>query len=79
MRPERPGEAAGVALTFFVTLAGFGVAVSGSMLEVLRQAGMSTGSGINAVLLAIAAALLPVGLAVLAFRRPAREETLNRR
>ena len=69
VRPERAGEAAGVALTSLVTLAGVGVAVSGTMLEVLRNAGMSTGRGINTVLLAIAAILLPAGLAVLAFRR----------
>ncbi len=69
VRPERAGEAAGVALTSLVTLAGVGVAVSGTMIEVLRQGGMSTGTGISAVLLAIAAALLPAGLAVLAFRR----------
>ena len=36
VRPERAGEAAGVALTSLVTLAGVGVAVSGTMLEVLR-------------------------------------------
>ena len=41
VRPERAGEAAGVALTSLVTLAGVGVAVSGTMLEVLRRAGMS--------------------------------------
>lgn len=46
VRPERAGEAAGVALTSLVTLAGVGVAVSGTMLEVLARAGMSTGSGI---------------------------------
>ena len=70
VRPERAGEAAGVALTSLVTLAGVGVAVSGTMLEVLRHAGMSTGSAIDAILLAIAAALLPAAVAVLAFRRP---------
>ena len=47
VRPERAGEAAGVALTSLVTLAGVGVAVSGTMLEVLRHAGMSAGRGIN--------------------------------
>ena len=68
VRPERAGEAAGVALTSLVTLAGVGVAVSGTMLEVLRQGGMSTGSGIEAIFLAIAAALMPAAVAVLAFR-----------
>jgi MFS family permease len=37
VRPERAGEAAGVALTSLVTLAGVGVAVSGTMLEVLTR------------------------------------------
>ena len=43
VRPERAGEAAGVALTSLVTLAGVGVAVSGTMLEVLRRTGMLDG------------------------------------
>ena len=70
VRPERAGEAAGVALTSLVTLAGVGVAVSGTMLEVLTRAGMSTGNGIEAIFLTVAAALLPAAVAVLAFRRP---------
>jgi MFS family permease len=69
VRPERAGEAAGVALTSLVTLAGVGVAVSGTMLEVLRQGGMPTGSGIPAIFVAIAAVLLPAAIAVLALRR----------
>jgi MFS family permease len=77
VRPERAGEAAGVALTSLVTLAGVGVAVSGTMLEVLRHAGMSTGRGIEVIFLAIAAALLPAAIAVLAFRT--HEGTLDRR
>ena len=77
VRPERAGEAAGVALTSLVTLAGVGVAVSGTTLEVLRRAEMSTGSAIEAIFLAIAAALLPAAIAVLAFRR--HEGTLDRR
>ena len=68
VRPERAGEAAGVALTSLVTLAGVGVAVSGTMLEVLRNACLSTGSGIDAILLAIAAPLLAAAIAVVAFR-----------
>lgn len=63
--PERAGEAAGVALTSLVTLAGVGVAVSGTMLEVLRHAGMSSGSGIEAIFLAIASVLLPAGALVM--------------
>jgi EmrB/QacA subfamily drug resistance transporter len=77
VRPERAGEAAGVALTSLVTLAGVGVAVSGTMLEVLRQGGMPTGSGIPAIFLAIAAVLLPAAIAVLTFRK--HEGTLDHR
>jgi predicted MFS family arabinose efflux permease len=77
VRPERAGEAAGVALTSLVTLAGVGVAVSGTMLEVLRQGGMPTASGIPAIFLAIAAVLLPAAIAVLAFRK--HEGTLDHR
>ncbi|OBA99142.1 MFS transporter [Mycobacteriaceae bacterium 1482268.1] len=62
--PERAGEAAGVALTSLVTLAGVGVAVSGTVVETLRDTGVSTGSAIDIALLVIAATLLPAGLAV---------------
>jgi EmrB/QacA subfamily drug resistance transporter len=67
--PERAGEAAGVTLTSLVTLAGVGVAVSSSVLEVLEHQGLSTGGGIRAILAAIAALLLPAGLAVLGITR----------
>jgi EmrB/QacA subfamily drug resistance transporter len=67
--PERAGEAAGVTLTSLVTLAGVGVAVASSVLEVLERQGMSTGDGIRAILAVIAALLLPAGLAVLAVTR----------
>lgn len=69
VQPERAGEAAGVALTSLVTLAGVGVAVSSTVLEVLQRTGMSTGGGIEVIFLAIAAALLPAAIAVLVFRR----------
>ena len=69
VRPERAGEAAGVALTSLVTLAGVGVAVSGTMLEVLTRAGMSTGPGIAVIFLAVAAALLPAGGLVMLMAR----------
>lgn len=67
--PERAGEAAGVTLTSLVTLAGVGVAVSSSGLEVLQHHGLSTGHGIKVILAAGAALLLPAGLAVLAIAR----------
>ena len=60
----RAGEAAGVTLTALVTLAGVGVAVSGTVLEVLQLGGMRTGAGIDAILTAIALALAAAGLAV---------------
>jgi MFS family permease len=63
--PERAGEAAGVTLTSLVTLAGVGVAVSSSVVEVLAHQGLSVGNAIRVVLAAIAAPLLPAGLAVL--------------
>ncbi|MFV8161456.1 MFS transporter [Mycobacterium sp. 134] len=62
--PARAGEAAGVTLTALVTLAGVGVAVSGTVLEVLQLGGMGTGAGIDAILTAIALALSAAGLAV---------------
>lgn len=69
--PQRAGEAAGVTLTFLVTIAGVGVAVAGTSLEVLQRNGFSAGGGIGAVLAVMAAALLLAGLAVLLrWRRP---------
>jgi hypothetical protein len=65
VRPERAGEAAGVTLTALVTLAGVGVAVSGTVLEMLRQAGMTAAGAIDAVLVVMAAMLLPAGVLVL--------------
>jgi EmrB/QacA subfamily drug resistance transporter len=65
VRPERAGEAAGVTLTALVTMAGVGVAVSSTMLEVLERSGISTGSAISAILATLACALLPAGVVVL--------------
>jgi EmrB/QacA subfamily drug resistance transporter len=65
VRPERAGEAAGVTLTALVTLAGVGVAVSGTVLEMLRQAGMTAAGAIDIVLAVMAAMLLPAGVLVL--------------
>jgi len=66
---ERAGEAAGVTLTSLVTLAGVGVAVASSALEVLQHHGISTGDGVKVILAVIAALLLPAGLAVLGITR----------
>ena len=63
--PERAGEAAGVTLTSLVTIAGVGIAVSGTVLEMLQRHGLSMGDGIKSILAVIAALLLPAGLAVL--------------
>ncbi|GAA2807844.1 MFS transporter [Mycolicibacterium pallens] len=63
--PQRAGEAAGVTLTFLVTIAGVGVAVAGTSLEVMQRNGFSSGGGIGTILAIIAAPLLLVGLAVL--------------
>jgi EmrB/QacA subfamily drug resistance transporter len=75
VRPERAGEAAGVTLTALVTLAGVGVAVSGTVLEMLERGGMSTCSAIDTILSVFAALLLPAGAVVLwtarALSRPA--------
>lgn len=67
--PERAGEAAGVTLTSLVTLAGVGVAVASSSLEVLQHHDISTGHGIKVILAVSAALLLPAGLAVLGIAR----------
>jgi EmrB/QacA subfamily drug resistance transporter len=69
VRPERAGEAAGVTLTALVTLAGVGVAVSGTVLEMLRHAGMSAAGAIDVVLAVMAALLLPAGVVVLVIAR----------
>ena len=69
VRSERAGEAAGVTLTALVTLAGVGVAVSGTVLEMLERNGISTGSAIDLILGVLAAVLLPAGAVVLAIAR----------
>ncbi|WP_231981050.1 MULTISPECIES: MFS transporter [unclassified Mycobacterium] len=77
--PERAGEAAGVTLTSLVTLAGVGVAVSSSALEMLQHHGVSMGHGIRVILAVSAALLLPAGLAVLSVARvktPASDSTM---
>jgi drug/metabolite transporter (DMT)-like permease len=61
-------------LTSLVTIAGVGIAVSGTVLEMLQRHGWSMGSGIKGILAAIAALLLPAGLAVL---RSAHSKTVS--
>ncbi len=63
---ERAGEAAGVTLTALVTLAGVGVAVSGTVLEILQRAGVSPTGAVDAIVAVLAALLLPAGVGVLA-------------
>lgn len=65
VRPERAGEAAGVTLTALVTLAGVGVAASGTVLEMLQGAGLSTAGAVDTIVAVLAALLLPAGAAVL--------------
>jgi EmrB/QacA subfamily drug resistance transporter len=67
--PERAGEAAGITLMSLVTLAGVGIAVSGTVLEMLQRHGWSMGGSIQSILAVIAALLLPAGLAVLGSAR----------
>jgi EmrB/QacA subfamily drug resistance transporter len=69
VRPERAGEAAGVTLTALVTLAGVGVAVSGTVLEILQRAGMSAAGAVDAIVAVLAALLLPAGAVVLVIAR----------
>jgi EmrB/QacA subfamily drug resistance transporter len=69
VRPERAGEAAGVTLTALVTLAGVGVAVSGTVLEMLQLAGISAAGAVDAIVAVLAALLLPAGVVVLVIAR----------
>jgi hypothetical protein len=65
VRPERAGEAAGVTLTALVTLAGVGVAVAGTVLEMLERGGQSTAAAIDVILGVLAALLLTASAVVL--------------
>jgi len=69
VRTERAGEAAGVTLTALVTLAGVGVAVSGTVLEMLQRDGMSAAGAVDAIVAVLAALLLPAGVVVLFIAR----------
>ncbi len=79
VRQERAGEAAGVTLTALVTLAGVGVAVSATVLEMLVRSGMSTGRAIDLILTVLAAVLLPAGVVVLAVARRAATASASSR
>ena len=61
-------------LTALVTLAGVGVAASGTVLEMLQGAGMSAAGAIDAVVAVLAALLLPAGAAVLVTARASNSE-----
>jgi EmrB/QacA subfamily drug resistance transporter len=78
VRTERAGEAAGVTLTALVTLAGVGVAVSGTVLEMLQRAGMSTAVAVDIIVAMLAALLLPAGVVVLLIARAATESAQSR-
>jgi EmrB/QacA subfamily drug resistance transporter len=75
VRTERAGEAAGVTLTALVTLAGVGVAVSGTVLEMLQRVGMSPAGAIDAIVVVLAALLLPAGVVVLSIARASKPGT----
>jgi EmrB/QacA subfamily drug resistance transporter len=75
VRTERAGEAAGVTLTALVTLAGVGVAVSGTVLEMLQRAGMSPAGAVDAIVVVLAALLLPAGVVVLFIARASNCES----
>ncbi len=51
------------------TLAGVGVAVSGTVIEMLQCAGMSPADAIDATVVVLAALLLPAGVVVLLIAR----------
>jgi len=72
VRTERAGEAAGVTLTALVTLAGVGVAVSGTVLEMLQRVGMSPAGATDAIVVVLAALLLPAGVVVLSITRASK-------
>lgn len=63
--PERAGEAAGVTLTVLVSLAGVGVAVSSTVLEMLQRNGIPTARAIDAILAVLGVLLLAAGTVVL--------------
>jgi predicted MFS family arabinose efflux permease len=71
VRPERAGEAAGVTLTALVTLAGVGIAVSGTVLEMLQRPGLSPSGAVDAIV-EVPASLLPACALVLVIARASK-------
>jgi MFS family permease len=71
VRPERAGEAAGVTLTALVTLAGVGIAVSGTVLEMLQRPGLSPSGAVGAIV-EVPASLLPACALVLVIARASK-------
>nr|CRL67995.1 arabinose efflux permease family protein [Mycolicibacterium malmesburyense] len=65
VRPERAGEAAGVTLTVLVSLAGVGVAVSSTALEMLQRNGIPAAEAIDGILAVLAVVLFTAGAVVL--------------
>ncbi|WP_082964036.1 MFS transporter [Mycobacterium sp. 852002-51961_SCH5331710] len=65
VRPARAGEAAGVTLTVLVSLAGVGVAVASTVLEMLQRNGTPAAEAIDTILAVLAVALLAAGAVVL--------------
>lgn len=65
VRPERAGVAAGVTLTTLVSMAGVGVAVSSTVLEMLQRNGSSAAGAIDAILAVLAVPLFGAGVVVL--------------
>jgi hypothetical protein len=61
--------------TALVTLAGVGVAVSGTVLEMLQRAGMSPAGAVDAIVVVLAALLLPAGVVVLLIARASKSGT----
>ncbi|MCE5291226.1 MAG: MFS transporter [Nocardiaceae bacterium] len=70
--PARAGEAAGVTLTVIVTLAGVGIAVASTVIEMLESQGSSLETAVGRILQVLALGLLLAGAAVLAASRSRR-------
>ncbi|SEH45871.1 drug resistance transporter, EmrB/QacA subfamily [Mycolicibacterium rutilum] len=79
VRPERAGEAAGVTLTVLVSMAGVGVAVASTVLEMLGRNGIEPADAVDLILGALAAALLAAGALVLWLARSETTESARSR